>query len=394
MRASRRLVGDETGAVIAIVAVTLVVLLGFLALGIDLGMLFVARTDAQRAADAAALAGASAFVDNQPATAVATARARAMEYARRNTFRNGPIDSSDVTITVIPDSSKVVVSVHRDSVRTWFGWLFGIRTVPVSADAAAVTSSAGAARCLRPFAVPDAWQDPTADVNNNHLWDPAEVWNLSDPGNFYNKYTGPGGRSNETGYGSSWRNPPSTPVVGDYGRQIQIMLSEPGNKSQLRPGTFFPWSLPASNNTCASGGGDPYRSNICSCNSSAISLNTDYQLLSGNRAGPTHQGVQELVNKDPNAYWDPGTNTVKGSTWGSNWMQSPRVTNIALFDPTQITASGKQTTIRFNNFAMMFIEAQNQSKDPLTGRFLYYVSGSGAPGTQNGSLVKGVHLVR
>src|SRR2546426_5262989 len=57
-------------------------------------------------------------------------------------------------------------------------------------------------------------------------WDPNEVWKFGDPANFYNKYTGPGGASNETGYGSSWRNPPLTPVVGDYGRQIQIRSEE------------------------------------------------------------------------------------------------------------------------------------------------------------------------
>ena len=140
MRATRG-IASETGSVMVIVALTLVVLLGFLALGIDLGMLFTARTDAQRAADAAALAGASAFVDNPRAAAVAPATARATEYALRNTFRNGPIDSSDVTITVIPDSTKVGVLVHRDSVRTWFGWLFGLRTVRVSAYAAAVAMS-------------------------------------------------------------------------------------------------------------------------------------------------------------------------------------------------------------------------------------------------------------
>src|SRR2546426_5394992 len=84
-RASIRMVESETGSVIVMVALTLVVLLGFLALGIDLGMLFAARTDAQRAADAAALSGASAFVDNPPAAAVAPARARATERSEEHT---------------------------------------------------------------------------------------------------------------------------------------------------------------------------------------------------------------------------------------------------------------------------------------------------------------------
>jgi len=402
MRANGMVLGGERGSAILFVAVTLVALLGFLALGIDLGMLFVVRTDAQRAADAAALAGASAFIDNQPANAVAPAKARAMEYARRNTLRNGPIDSSEVTITVIPDSAKVGVLVRRDSVRTWFGWLFGIRTVPVSAYAAAVAASAGAARCLRPFAVPDIWQDANGDVNGNHLWDPGEVWKFGDnPADFYEKYTGPGGDPKETGYGSSWRSPPYTPLVKDYGRQIKIKVTDPNDVQAPQPGIFLPWSVPPDPNEkdCQGaagglvGGAAAYRRDICSCNSSSISLDTDYPIKTGNMVGPTWQGVNELIQRDPGAYWDPATNTVKGSTWGSDWFNSPRIVKIALFNPTQITGPGKQT-IRFNNFGLMFFEEQKRNKDPVTGRFLYYVSGGGTPGTEKGSLVKALQLVR
>src|SRR2546422_10435558 len=63
----------------------------------------------------------------------------------------------------------------------------------------------------------------------------------------------------------------STPLVGDYGRQIQIKVTDPNNFQQLQPGMFFPWDVPADNNTCKSGGGGAYQNNICSCNSSARS---------------------------------------------------------------------------------------------------------------------------
>jgi uncharacterized membrane protein len=46
------------------VAVSLVALLGMAALAIDVVTLYVARSEMQRAADAAALAGAKAFVDS------------------------------------------------------------------------------------------------------------------------------------------------------------------------------------------------------------------------------------------------------------------------------------------------------------------------------------------
>ncbi|HJS42614.1 MAG TPA: pilus assembly protein TadG-related protein [Gemmatimonadales bacterium] len=402
MRAGRTVFSSERGAAIVFVGVTLPALLGFLALGIDLGMLFAARTDAQRAADAAALAGASAFIDNASGNAVAPAQARAMEYARRNTFRNGPIDSSEITVTVIPESSKVAVLVRRDSVRTWLGWVFGIRTVPISAYAAAVASSAGAGKCIRPFAVPDIWDDANGDQNGNRIWDQGEVWRLGDdPEDFYQKFSGPDGGTGETGYGSAWRNPPFSGFVGDYGREIMIKVTDPNDVQQLQPGVFLPWTLPVDTSMADckgsfSGGGpgaSAYRSNICSCNHSSISLGTEYELKTGNMVGPTWQGVNELIQQDPDAYWDPTTNTVQGSAWGSDWFNSPRVIKVALFDPTQITGPGQQT-IKFNNFAVFFLDEQRRSQDPVTGRFLYYASGSPTSGPQTGSLVRALRLVQ
>jgi uncharacterized membrane protein len=52
----------ERGVTILLVAVAIVVVLAMAALAIDVVTLYVARTEAQRAADAAALAGAKAFV--------------------------------------------------------------------------------------------------------------------------------------------------------------------------------------------------------------------------------------------------------------------------------------------------------------------------------------------
>lgn len=57
--------GARRRAVVAVqVAITMVVLLGFAVLTVDVGQLFGARTELQRAADSAALAGASAFVSD------------------------------------------------------------------------------------------------------------------------------------------------------------------------------------------------------------------------------------------------------------------------------------------------------------------------------------------
>src|SRR5713101_10141123 len=54
----------EKGQTIVLVALSIVTLLAMAALAIDVVTLYVARSEAQRAADAAALAGAKAFVDS------------------------------------------------------------------------------------------------------------------------------------------------------------------------------------------------------------------------------------------------------------------------------------------------------------------------------------------
>ena len=52
---------EQRGNVIVLAAISMTVLIGFAALAIDLGQLYVARAELQRAADAAALAGASSY---------------------------------------------------------------------------------------------------------------------------------------------------------------------------------------------------------------------------------------------------------------------------------------------------------------------------------------------
>jgi hypothetical protein len=168
------------------------------------------------------------------------------------------------------------------------------------------------------------------------------------------------------------------------------------------PGIFLPWRLPPDGDeeTCEQGGGGTndagaatYRRNICTCNTSSIELGVPYDLEPGNMVGPTWQGVGELIDQDPNAVWDEATQSVRNSAFGDDWLASPRVVRIALFAPGEITGSGMQA-IKFNNFALMFIEEQRTMRDPIMGRFIYYVSGGDAAGVQTGSLVRTLKLVQ
>ena len=466
---------DERGSVTVIVALSMTALIGLLALGIDLGGLFNARSEAQRAADAAALAGASAFLDVQPTAVSGEATARAIEFATINMIRNEVIRPEEVSVWVDLDSATVRAAIRRNGVPTWFARLVGIDSVDIGAEATAWAGVAGAAQCVKPFAVPDMWQETSDDVNGNRIWDEGESWKYDPTGG--DRYDGfsLGGGANETGYGSDWRDGRvdawGRRYDGDYGRRIKLKVTDP--QDAFVPSFFLPWVLPpdSEQSGCSSsgpggggggngegpgggggggngeeagngggggagwlkwwekreelgvsnpggppgenpGGGNSgggstggdvtqdsgsgrgaarYRENICSCNNSVIDLDTEYLIEPGNMVGPTHQGVQALIAQDPDAYWDEQSNTVV-SQYG---MDSPRVVTVGLFDPGEITKPGRQY-IRFNNFARVFIEEQADRRDPVTGRFLYYVAGVGPgnAGQTTGSLVRALQLIR
>jgi hypothetical protein len=442
---------DQRGSVSVTVAISMTALLAVLALGIDLGGLLNARAEAQRAADAAALAGASAFLEYQQDQAYQEAQRRAVDFAVQNEIRNERVRAEDVTVWVNTDSSTVRAAIRREGIPTWFARMFGVDQVDIGAEATAWAGAAGAAQCVKPFAVPDLWEETNDDANGNRLWDENERWRYDpDQGDRYERYSGAGSDWGETGYGSGWRDAAvdesGRRFDGDYGRRITIKVTQP--QDAFVPSFFFPWVLPSDPDQpdCGQdreydgdvddpdtpgegrggllrwrekredlgigGGGRPdepgdggslgrdggdgrgaarYRRNICSCNTSVIDLDTEYLIEPGNMVGPTYQGVQTLIDQDPDAYFDDRTNSVV-SEYG---MDSPRVVTVALFDPAEINKPGRQY-IRFNNFARVFIEEQASRQDPVTGRFLYYVPGVGRSrsGQTTGSLVRVLQLIR
>src|SRR3954451_17701505 len=85
------------GAVLPLVTVCLVGLVGFVALAIDVGMMTVARTQAQSAADIAALAGARTL-NGQPGNNRVGAEAEALDAATANSILTAPVTPAQVTV--------------------------------------------------------------------------------------------------------------------------------------------------------------------------------------------------------------------------------------------------------------------------------------------------------
>ena len=360
---------NRRGAALALVAVSLVVILGMGALAVDMGMLIKQREDAQRATDAASLAGASAFQEGQPLDVVDVARDRAFAYLAKNYVGGTYIDTAGqvTTITgsryvttshegevqVLPDSVKVRVIVRRAAVGTLFARVLGYFNVPISAKAAAVAAAAGGSSCLMPFAIPDLWDEesppgtikikstnyPAYDKNGNRIEDgtgtDAEHWSYQPGTDRYLRYNDQDKDDPlATGYGSIWRN--GTGTVADLGRQVLLKPQSPGSGAG-QPSNFYLWGFDTTN----AGRGSEWGVNdrILKCDPRTVTIqapgtvveDTTSEVIGGNSV-EIKKPIDSLVSLDPGAHWDQSTNTILGSNQ-EDWRNSARVVHIAIFDP-------------------------------------------------------------
>lgn len=136
-----RLREDESGQMLVMTALSLTMLLGFMALAVDVGILFRTKRNLQIAADAAAIAGALDYKYNYPSVASASAAARAAAAA------NGVTDGSRgavVTPSIPPIDGPnqtscgecVEVQVSEPN-PTYFMKLFNFGSITVAARAVA-----------------------------------------------------------------------------------------------------------------------------------------------------------------------------------------------------------------------------------------------------------------
>lgn len=401
---------DERGAVLVLVAGTLVVMLGFAALAVDVGFLMNARTEAQRTADAMALAAASAFIDDYP-NAESLAAARATEYAANNLVHGVTASfNPDTDMQIWLTERKVRVTANFLSARgnpmpTFFAKILGISNVDVNATATAEAVPANVVGCLTPWAVGDMWDDDLAggdpakfdydDADKSYTPTVGDSFDnycpcTRDPSNPNNFIADPDYASEYpmvcqsspdrcTGYGSDVRN--GDGYNNDVGR---ILTLKPGNPAQAwSPGWFMAWRPPENM------GGADYKANIVTCideqmfdTGSIVPIDTE----PGNMIGPTVQGVEERIGTDPHYWLDgctDGTSCVRSNvsscgTGGDNPECSgydARLITVPLMDPTEVMRNGL-TEIQFRGFMRLFLDDPNGND--ITGHILGLGGGAGS----------------
>jgi len=340
---------------LAFVAVGLLTFLSATTLAIDVGMFMTARTQAQTSADSGALAGATALVLNSftDRSSSGPVVQSAINSAVANKIVGGApsVNPSDVTFPNDPSGqpTRVHVTVQRAQVRnnavpTLLGSIFGLKSINIVAVATAEATPANAMTCVKPFMIPDKWIEKVDSHGN-----PDGPWTTGSSFDEFDNHNNPlpnpdvyipAGYPGYTGY----------TVANDVGTQLVLRA---GTGDQPNPSFYYSWKMPGDT------GGSFYRDNIDMCNQSVISYNKDnpYYMTQepGNMAGPTAQGINDLINQDLGAKWD---STCKCVT-GSKFSQSPRVFPIPLFNPQYYAegkANGRDASFELANFLGFFAD--------------------------------------
>ena len=269
----------ERGATLLIVAASLVAFLLLAGLAIDLVALYLGRSEAQRAADAGALAGAQQFVFSGFFTGAVTqgsvttlATNSATAAAEQNKVGGQSLTSSDITVPA-PDFSRagnplITVQISK-SLPTFFMKIFGVNSVTVGTTATAEAYDPGGttggptfcASCLKPFLLPNC--DPVHTTPKNA--------------------TCPGGGNQ--GYfintDGSVANPGAYPT-GIVGEPWQL-------HTNAAPSQWFELSFDGTQSKSS------FEDAVQMCSTSIITCGTQIQTMDGKAVGPNGHAVGCLI---------------------------------------------------------------------------------------------------
>jgi Flp pilus assembly protein TadG len=329
---------SERGAVFIQTAVAAMVLVGFGTFVADYGVLWVARHQAQNAADSGAMAGAIArayedFDDPPAAGGVADQTASQLAGANLVWGASSPGITSFACPPEVGGAGRCVrVDVYRNddhgnALPTWFAPALGITSQGVRATATARVVVANTTRCLRPWAIPDQFND-----------------DQSPPDGFKKYHEGTGAPTGLDVY-----TPPSSSGPG-LGLRFPINNSGPQNLGDFQSLTFNDLTADPANKILRSSvvpldlpGG--YAASLAACNGQPITVGDQLPISCGtclSTDAPSASDFSSLYDQDRGASWNAATRMMP---------LSPRLAAIAVFDVDRFqlsNATGNWSACPFN----------------------------------------------
>ena len=378
-----RLRRDERGMALVWVSLGFMTFLAAGTLAIDVGVLMTARTQAQASADAGALAGATALVKDSwdDRSAGGPAVQSAITTAQKNVVMsaNVSVQPGDVTFPTGPTglNNRVKVNVFRTADRSnplalLIGSLIGVPNANITATATAQADTASSMTCVKPFIIPDKWQE-----NSSPPWTTSSTFDRYDNHDniIPNADVYVPGSTDQGGTGYS---------RADIGMTLTLRAGTGGN---IAPSSYFSWEMPGGS------GGSWYESNIVNCNETPVSVGDNATQEPGNMVGPTIDGLTQLLNKDPDAYWDSTNKKVV-----SQFAQSPRLFPIPLYNPDVYqfnNVSGRTATYVVTAFLPFFLQSisGNSASGVLASPIITSVQQPSTSTTSN-TLIYTVRLVQ
>ncbi|HET7214906.1 MAG TPA: pilus assembly protein TadG-related protein [Terriglobia bacterium] len=427
---------DDRGVSILIIAVSMIFILGMAGLGIDLASLYVGRSQAQRAADAAALAGAQAMANANGAcvnggsgsissACMALARSQAEAVGNQNLVAgiSPGIQDSDITFpsTSVNDPQVQVIAArdsdHGNPMPTFFVKIFGITQANVSALAVAEAYSSNGtgpqvgARCVKPWLVPNC--DPGNVGGSTANGCPSGI------GGFVIPQSG--------GISSTLSRGAAQAPAGPIGESFVLKPGSPGGAAA--PGQYYAAFIPNTTQfatecpSCAtnpvgnggSGSAAVYRTNIECCNNTPIvcgSNSVTLQSTAGNMVGPTQQGVDCLIHQSGSSFSGDsncGQDRIGGNSnpcsgpppsivndlsitagpnnpyvaqgTGLSAQNSDSVVALPIWDGTPLQ-SGQNPNVNIVGFLQLFIQSEGSPQGTVYGTVLGVTAcGDGGGGT-------------
>ena len=334
------------------------------ALAIDISTLYLAHSEAQRTADAAALAGARAFVvssttsDLGPSShTVANALAQQLIgavlqqdlIAGRPGLLTPPLGTYPIFDYSNPSNPKITVSVQQQNLPTFFSriWSRVPNTVSATATAEAYNPSGASAnppvsaQCVKPLIVPNL--DPG---HGSAPYISLADGSITNPGRTAPFGSGIVGEAIQFNVdclgGGSPPCPSKTPAAGNTGG---FCASSPGFNCSL---DYVPAAFAAATTSCSScgGTGTQLEQNIACCNTTALSCNSATQGTrmnldsSANQQAAASNGLQCLIHQNPGVGMDSLDPTGFPFSGGAPFRFVAGTNNPLTKAPNPVVASG------------------------------------------------------
>jgi hypothetical protein len=339
MKQARAFHRCERGAVFVQVGIAATVLVAFNVFVLDYGMMWESRRQAQNAADAGALAGAVArgYDDlADPPSSTGLAARISQQVARANlVWQQAP--TPQVSFNCPPGFSGkcVQVDVYRNGefgstpLPTLFGPLLAVSNQGVRATATAVAGNGNATTCLKPWAIPDGWDDNWGSaVEFNHYFEEGPGAGTPRPIAERDEYTAPDvGPPGETRVNDHL----SDRVIWDL--NVDLLAGPPFApiRRQLDGTSVTTGVLPLA---LGGSGAGIYQQRMVQCYGQPVALGQTLPIDTSVVATSAHQnGWEDAYDLDSGATLNISTWRIENSCAPTCAAVSPRLLAIVLYDP-------------------------------------------------------------